>query len=303
MDTRFEKLSQSQKERLAFVEFRAYFLGEVKRADIIERFGLATAAATRDIALYRTISNENISLDPRTKTYLPRHDFKPIFEHLPERVLSALSQGFGEGIGGRSRPLIPCETPLPLNLPDMAILAPLTQAIYRRKTVRVTYHSFSSGQNEREIVPFALANNGLRWHVRAFDRRRKQFLDFVLTRISSSEIVWDSRLDEFEEPSNDIQWSRIVELELVPHPGKDHHEIIAMDYGMAIQDKLLKVQVRAALAGYFLRQWSVDCSEDHSLDAPEVRLWLRNPLSLYGVGSADLAPGYQPRDKKEKNNT
>ena len=42
-----------------------------------------------------------------------------------------------------------------------------------------------------------------------------------------------------------------------------------------------------------LRKWSVDCSLDHSLSGPEYRLWLRDPLALYGVRNAPLAPGYQ----------
>ena len=293
MEEHLGKLSQNLKERLAFIEFRAYFFGEVKRSDITERFGVASAAATRDLAMYRLVSKENIQLDQRTKTYLLNESFAPLFEHSPERVLSALSQGFGEGVGGRTKPLLPCEIPRPLHSPDMNILAPISRAMYLRKVVRITYHSFSSGKVTREIVPFALASNGLRWHVRAFDRNRQSFLDFVLTRIESPEIIENGSVEEHEEPANDIQWNRIVELELVPHPNQSHHEIIAMDYGMSPEDSILKVRVRAALAGYFLRQWSVDCSQDHHLKEPEIRLWLRNPLSLYGVNSLDIAPGYK----------
>ena len=62
---------------------------------------------------------------------------------------------------------------------------------------------------------------------------------------------------------------------------------------------VLRLRPRAALAGYVLRRWSVDCSPNHSLRGPEYRLWLRDPLSLYGVGSATLAPGYAPPGAKE----
>ena len=56
---------------------------------------------------------------------------------------------------------------------------------------------------------------------------------------------------------------------------------------------VLKMQLRAATAGYILRQWSVDCSPDHSLRGPEYRLWLKDHLALYGVKTAVLAPGYR----------
>lgn len=292
MEVPFEGVRQKQRERLAFIEFRAYFLGEIRRSDITERFGVETAAATRDLALYRQAAPDNLVLDPRTKSYIAGPQLKPLFDHSVGRVLSALSQGFGEGVGGQSRSMLPCETPQSLNRPNPAVLAPVTQAINRRKAVRISYHSFSSGKSKRDIVPFALANNGLRWHVRAFCRSKHEFRDFVLTRIESSTLLEASWPEDHELGSNDIQWSRIVELELVPHPSMADHEVIALDYGMKPKERVLRVRARAALAGYFLRQWNVDCSEQHSLSGPETRLWLRNFPALYGVSSASLAPGY-----------
>ena len=70
-----------------------------------------------------------------------------------------------------------------------------------------------------------------------------------------------------------------------------------MDYGM--QDGSLRMKLRAATAGYILRKWSVDCSPDHSLRGYEFRLWLKDPLALYGVKNALLAPGYRSPDKNK----
>jgi hypothetical protein len=95
---------------------------------------------------------------------------------------------------------------------------------------------------------------------------------------------------DHEKSEQDIQWTRIVELQLVPHPDQPHPYITEMDYGM--KKGVLEMRVRAATAGYMLRKWSVDCSADHSLRTPEYRLWLQDPLSLYGVKNALLAPGY-----------
>jgi hypothetical protein len=93
-----------------------------------------------------------------------------------------------------------------------------------------------------------------------------------------------------EMSDQDIQWTRIVELELVPHPDQPRPEITEMDYGM--RDGVLRMKLCAATAGYILRQWSVDCSPDHSLRGREYRLWLKDHLALYGVKNAALAPGY-----------
>ncbi|BBQ24756.1 hypothetical protein WP2W18C05_09720 [Aeromonas sp. WP2-W18-CRE-05] len=63
-----------------------------------------------------------------------------------------------------------------------------------------------------------------------------------------------------------------------------------MDYGMV--DGKRDVQVRAALAGYLLNYWNVDCSPEHNLPAERHPLALNNQATLYGVENLMLAPGY-----------
>lgn len=285
-----DSLSQPQRERLAYIEFRLYFLGEVGRADLMKRFGVAPAGATRDFALYKDLFPDNISFNNVSKIYVIQESFTPAFEHVLERVLTALSQGFGDGVNPVAGPLIPCEVPNALNRPQIGILAPISRAIHLGKAVRLRYFSHTSGASEREIVPFALATDGLRWHARAFDRKSQEFRDFVISRMSKPIVITDCAIEKHETPTNDIQWNRIVELELVPHPDREHPEIAIRDFEM--RDGVLHLKLRAAMAGYILRQWHVDCSPDHSLSDKAFRLWLSNPLALYGVGSAFFAPGY-----------
>lgn len=286
-----QNLSQAQRERLAFIEFRLYFLGEARRQDLNQRFGVAPAVATRDFAQYRELFPSNISFDGKTKSYVIGNDFSPVFNHVPERVLTALSQGFGDGGSCVGSAMLTCELPLVLSHPSMAILAPITRAIHKQKTVSLQYKSHTSGASEREIVPFALVNDGLRWHTRAFDRKSKEFRDFVITRIETAMVIEDNPVLTQELSSADIQWNRIVELDLVPHPNQKHPEIIEGDYGMT--NGVLHIKVRAAIAGYTLRQWLVDCSSKHTLKGNEYRLWLKNHLALYDVASALFAPGYE----------
>lgn len=291
---RVESLSHSQRERLAYIDFRLYFMGEVGRPDLANRFGVAPAAATRDLALYREVAPQNIEFDGSNKIYRIGKAFAPLFDHAPQRVLSALSLGFGDGVNGESQPMLPCESPAALSSPRMDVLAPICRAIHAKRPVSIRYHSMSNGESERVIVPFALVDTGLRWHVRAFDRKSGEFRDFVVTRIEAPTLV-DDEPKANERPGNDIQWTRIVELDLVPHPRLARPEIIRMDYGMS--DGTMRMRVRAAVAGYMLLRWSVDCSPDHSLQGAEYRLWLRNPLALYGVTSAVLGPGYRQPDE------
>jgi hypothetical protein len=283
-------LTHNQRERLAYIDFRLYFFGEVGRKDLIERFGLAPAGATRDLALYREIAPKNITFDGSKKIYRVGQAFSPLFGHDAKRVLSVLAMGFGDGQNGQTLPLLSCESPTALSNPKMDVLAPICRAIHAKRPVAIHYHSMSSGASDRVIVPFALVDTGLRWHVRAFDRKSSEFRDFVVTRIESTSLRDEAPL-ACELPDNDIQWTRIVELNFVPHPRLERPEIIKMDYGMTSDS--IKMRVRAAVAGYMLLRWSVDCSPDHRLKEEQYRLWLSDPLALYGVENAKLAPGYQ----------
>lgn len=283
-------LTKAQVDRLTFIDFRLFFLGELRRADLMERFSTGAAGATRDIALYREIAPNNCDLDNAEKVYRPSESFTPVFAHPVIRALTALSQGFGEVAADRTEPLIRCDFPTPLSLPKVDVLATITRAIHRGVAVKAAYSSNTSGGSERELVPFALVNNGLRWHIRAFDRKSKSFRDFMLTRISRVELMKDSIAKPEEKPENDVQWSRIIELELAIHPKAEHPEVIAQDYELI--NGILKVRVRATNAGYLLRQWNVDCSPEHHLVGKEYTLCLRDPLVLHAAESALLAPGY-----------
>ncbi len=290
-------VSQAQRERLSHIDFRLRFLGTIGRNDLVERFGIREAAATRDIALYRELAPQNLIFDTRSKRYRQTEAFTPLFEYPPQQALTALAQGFGDDFVTCYSPHIPCEVPVQLNTPDLEILAVLSRAIHQKKAVEMDYRSLSSGLTTRQIVPFVLVDNGLRWYVRGFDRLRSRFGDFVINRISNPRIIEDPPIEEHEVKDNDIQWNRIVGLEIVPHPRLKHPETIEQEYDMV--DGRLRVNVRAAVAGYMLRHWNVDCTKDHSLEGPEYHLWLGNHQALYDVENLVIAPGY-PVDGDEK---
>lgn len=282
-------INQAQRERLSHIDFKACFLGTIGRSDLVTRFGIKEAAATRDITLYKDLAPENLEYDTKAKIYIRAHSFGPLFDYSPSQALAALAHGFGDDFVGKHKALIACETPAQLNNPDLENLSVLTRAIHQHKAVSLVYRSLSSGRSTREVVPFVLVDNGLRWHIRGYDRKRSRFSDFVITRISDPEIV-EEAVKEHESREQDIQWNRIVELEIVPHPKLKHSKTIETDYAM--ENGVLKVNVRAAVAGYVLRRWNVDCSENHSLEGPENHLWLKNRQALYGVENLVIAPGY-----------
>jgi len=284
-----ETISQAQRERLAYLEMKAWFAGELRRPDIEARFGVKPAAASRDLTAYREAAPDNLEYDTANRCYRPTAAFEPLFAFESDRVLAWFAQGFGDGLEPRPRRPAPFEGPGNPCVPDLEILAWVGRALCSGRALKIQYLSVSSGKASREIVPVALADSGNRWHVRAFDRRNRRFSDFVLRRIVRAEIL-EGETAEGERLAADEQWARMVELEMVPHPSARWSEGIEADYAM--RNGALRVKTRAATAGYFLRRWNVDCSPDHRLDPSSHHLWLRNQETLYGVESAAaMAPG------------
>lgn len=275
---RLQALSHAQRDRLAYIEQKLWFVGDMRRQDLVDRFGVQTAAATRDLSLYRELAPGNLEYDSRGKVYVMGPEFEPMFDFSPERILTWLSEGFGDGEPINSRSGVVCEIPARLGQPALSILATITRAMKQQQVLRIKYHAIGTGRSEREIAPFALLDTGLRWHARAYDRKSGDFRDFVLTRIQDVSILHDTVIEPHEQPDQDIQWSRIAELELVPHPDQPHPKITEMDYGM--RDGMLKVRLRAATAGYVLRKWSVD------LFAGSQLAWTRVPALVAGSSGA-----------------
>ena len=290
MSANLSDISQKQRDRLAYIEFRLWFLGDVSRKDLMERFGIAPAVATRDFTAYRELAPQNIDFEGSRKIYVTGESFNPVFEHSPERVLSAISRGFGDGTDRREGSYVPCEFPMQLNRPSLNELAIVTRAIHKQQVLKVRYHSLKRGAAEREIIPHALVDSGLRWHARVFDRKSNEFRDLVISRIESAIPVGDGVVVQHETSEFDDQWNRILAIELVPHPRQDRPEIVQRDFGM--KKGSLTVKVRAAIAGYVLQLWNVDCSPDRHLDPMIHRLCLKDFEQIAGTKSAEIAPGY-----------
>lgn len=290
-----EDFSQAQRERLNYIDFKVFFTGQVGRGDLIERFGIKEAAATRDLQSYQKYAPQNIVYDHVRKVYLMAEGYKRCFiqAYDAKKLLVALIHGMGDDFSPQQESLVPCELPTRLYVPNIDIFAALSRALSNKYPVRIKYFSTNSNAGSRVIIPYAFAGNGLRWHIRAYDRKTKEFRDFVVNRILDVEGMPDETILEEEFKENDIEWNRKIELEITPHPnsGNVSKKLVEHEYGM--QNGLMTYTVRAAMAGYIMRLWNVDCSPDHHLIGKEYMLWLRNGQKYKEVRSFFFAPGWE----------
>ena len=83
-----DDLHPAQRERLAFIEFRLWFLGDVRRPDLMDRFDIAPAVATRDLGAYRELAPQNIDFDSKRKVYAVSYTHLWGFQYNAESQLS-----------------------------------------------------------------------------------------------------------------------------------------------------------------------------------------------------------------------
>ena len=288
-----KNLNQAQQQRLAFIDFTLQYYGQIKGSDVANRFNTANQLATQDLTQYQELAPNNLEINSNlgagSNNYQRKDGFKPLFDHAPEAVLTGLCRGFGDGFSYNLEPNELCVDAIRLIHPQTELIASLMRAIKNRFVLNCEYISLSSGPSTREIVPHAIINNGHRWHTRAYDRQNGQFRDFVCSRFKSLDVVIEPA-KKMERREQDKQWNKIVNLKLAPHPKLAYPQAIAMDYQM--QNGKLNLELRAALAGYLLQQWQVDCSKDYQLDHHKYQLALENPRVLGEVENLILAPGF-----------
>lgn len=293
VETELQSKSHSVKERLRFIELMLLFRGWVIRKDIVDKFETSMPAATRDLKAYSELAPANMSLDNSSKRWvLNLENFEAIFPMQKSAALAILrntkfSQTIGishaDGVLGVPR----------ISAPSLDVLTHLTRAVANSEAVHIEYCAASRGIETTEIVPHSFVDNGIRWHIRSYDKKRDRFWDFVIGRVKNVKPSIEKVLIK-ESIESDSQWNRMVRLELIAHPSLNNlnnKKAIEFEYGM--EDGKLTIQVRAAVAGYWLRMWNVDSSPGHNLDGKEYQLCLANPETLYDVNNALLAPGYR----------
>ncbi len=189
-------------------------------------------------------------------------------------------QGFGDELSLSLKQIAPCEDPVQLNRTDLEVLGTVTRSIFACRPVRMPYVSLSSGVKPHEVGTVALAYVGLRWHLRAFDRNRKCFRVFLLTRILN--------VKELSEQA-EKQYASMVEMQFVPPPGIEHPWAIEAAYGK--EKGCIRIKSRAALSANVLKRWNADASPDYHVSPFIYRMWLRNTSTLYGGESAAITSG------------
>jgi hypothetical protein len=269
-----------QDRRLEFIEYRLRWAGRINRSDLTSFFSISVPQASLDLAEYTRRAPGNLTYDRSTRTYVLAEGFKSLFHGTNhERYLNdLLRDADGVELAGESflgwHPCV-AVTPRPWRHLDSRILATVIEAIRLNHALTLVYQSISRPTPlSRKLTPHALAHDGQRWHVRAYCHSRRDFRDFLISRISDIE---NSELDR-ERATEDSEWNHMVTIVLSPHPAlsEAQRRVIELDYGMA--GGICNFQCREALLFYVLRQLRLDQPETRTPEAQQIVLQNRSEL-------------------------
>ncbi|MCL2895100.1 WYL domain-containing protein [Brenneria tiliae] len=268
--------------RLQFIDFRLRWEGNINRTDLTTFFGLSIPQASLDIAKYTEIAPDNLIYDRSAKTYIATPAFTPIYpQSSAQRYLEELlatETGILESdasfIG--TAPEVdwahyPART---LNEQTVEIIV---KAIRKKMAVRVSYQSATSLDDSLLLSPHALGHDGFRWHVRAFCDTRRQFSDFVLTRILRIDGTEPTQVD----PAADRHWHTILTLVLAPHQelSATQKRILELDYGM--ENGEVELRCRQAFLYHTLKRLGLQTAQSAEPAGQQIVLKNRAEIQPY----------------------
>jgi hypothetical protein len=269
-----EQLSQEIRwgieKRLEFIEFKLFWEGGINRAALTNQFGISVPQASNDLRRYEEAAPGNIVYDKSLKRYLPAPAFTPrLLKPDADQYLNRLRGIADHSVAQTETWISQLPTaesmPLPHRRVDIQVLRKTLNAIRHERSLRILYQSMNPGRPEpvwRWISPHAFANDGLRWHVRAFCHLDRRFKDFLLPR------CLDADDDEPQQAAGalDKTWQEHFDVVLVPNPklSKSQQSVVAQDYCM--KDERISIPVRKSFLYYFQKRLRLDVAQ--ALDDP-----------------------------------
>lgn len=261
-----EKIRWGTERRLEFIEFRIYWEGGVRRADLTETFGVSTPQASGDLSLYQDLAPGNMVYDSSEKKYVATAEFKAKYcDTSAERYLAYLRDWAGDQLklADSWMSQIPSAdtVPMPTRRIQPLVLKQTVAAVRNGKSLEVRYRSLNKDNvapEWRRISPHAFAFDGMRWHVRAFCHIDSAFKDFVLSRFDKVRQEQPAGC----EPTQDRLWHEHVTVVLQANPRLKPHQREAIEEDYAMSNHQLTLSVRKALLFYLEKHLRLDYPDE-----------------------------------------
>ncbi len=247
--------------RYRLIEIIALWEGRLTTNHLCNSFQIKRQQASKDINRYNNeIAPGNLVLDRKLKGFRPSDTFKPLFtkgiadEYLHAmasrreiaHTFSSLDLGFDQ-----TEMLHP-----PVRHVNHDILRALVQAARNGQKIDMGYVSMTSPDEESRIItPHTLVFTPLRWHVRAYCEKNRDYRDFVLSRFRGINGVEGPSTNLKEQ---DTRWNQQVDIVLKPDPRLTDYQQKIVEHDYAMKDGKHVISTRSALIPYAVQLLNID---------------------------------------------
>jgi len=254
--------------RYRLIETIAWWEGRLTTGHLMQSFGISRQQASKDINTYlNEHAPKNLTYDRHLKGYKPSKAFQPLFiDGSASAYLHLLDQNRVRAPHIEGLALAYAHTEV-LQVPDRSIrpevLRPILQACREGLRLESEYVSLANPEVEiRVMAPHTLVFTGMRWHVRAYCAKNRDYRDCVLSRFRGTPELMDDPTDHGRE--TDPGWSTSLPVIIEPDSRlkPEQRTIIEADYGM--QDGRLVIETRGALVQYVLQRYQIDPTKVHA---------------------------------------
>ncbi len=247
--------------RYRLIETIAWWEGRLTTGHLMLSFGISRQQASKDINTYlNEHAPKNLIYDRQLKGYKPSKTFQPLFiDGSASAYLHLLDQNRDRAPHIEGLALAYAHTEV-LQVPDRSIhpqiLRPILRACREGLRLETEYVSLAHPEAEiRVMTPHTLVFTGMRWHVRAYCEKNREYRDFVLSRFRGEPDLMGAS-DNGRDA--DEAWNAPVTVLIEPDTRLNaaQQAVIAADFGMV--DGQLPIETRGALVAYVLQRYGID---------------------------------------------
>lgn len=267
-----------------FIELLAYWQGAINSTHLIQHFKISRKQASDYLRAYQIHYHKNLLYDQSAKGFLPTNNFEitsisgDVAEYLDWLSTSSNASPI-QGLSP-SKSITYTSLNLPSRQVSPYVMRGLAAAIKQKRRIDVDYVSLSNPDGEGRIIqPHIFVRTGLRWHLRAYDEKNKEFRDFVLSRFRGEPDLLDKTNISSEK---DLGWNTCINIILAPDQrlSSEQKAVIEQDYQM--DNGQLIIETRAVLAQYLLQEMQVNIKfHDEYPEAQQVVLLNKNDIKQW----------------------
>ncbi|HCE2651179.1 TPA: WYL domain-containing protein [Vibrio parahaemolyticus] len=251
--------SHAKAERLAFIDFKVRYEGVIYRGDIAREFGVSDTIASKDITLYKEVTDGKNLLPTRANT-IDVDRYSPLVEIKAHNALDMIFEGFCRNKLNENHPRNykrACYT-ADLSQENVSII---TRAIHRKKRVLCSYVSANSDKRKlRKLEPVGAYYDGLNWIFRALDLSDETKIIYKSFHFSRIIEVVETTEDAHASVENDAKWNSIIPMQLQLHPylTEIQKEGYRKDFGMEEGQDEIVLTPTLVESWSIIERWGID---------------------------------------------